>query len=82
MYLHEVYFKGSSITRHDVIYDVRVDLTFKDVRGHQIYLQSILSSEATTPVNMSCLVGFQPRNLTRFNSYLLNTNLPRVLSLA
>lgn len=81
MYLHEVYFKGSSIIRHDVICDVRVGLTFKDVRGCQIYLQSILSLEVTTSVSTSCFVDFQPRNLKRFNSYLRNTNILHVLPL-
>lgn len=73
LYLHEVYFKGSSIIRSNVICDVRVDLTFKDVRGCQIYLQSILSLYVTTSVSTSCFVAFQPRNLSRFNPHLLNT---------
>lgn len=58
-----------------------MDLTFKDVRGCQIYLQPILSLEVTTSVSRSCFVDFQPRNLQRFNSYLLNTDPFRVLSL-
>lgn len=80
MYLHEVYFKGSSI-RSSVICDVRVDLTFTDVRGCQIYLQSILGLDVTTSVSTSCLVASQPRNLKRFNSYLLNTSPLHVVSL-
>lgn len=81
MYLHKVYFKGSSIIRYDVICDVRVDLTFKDVRGCQIYLQSILSLDITTSVSTSCFADFQPRKLKRFNSYSQNTNLLPVLLL-
>lgn len=61
MYLHEVYFKGSSVIRPNVICDVRVDLTFEDVRACQIYLQSILSLQATTFVSTSCFVASQPR---------------------
>lgn len=53
---------------------MRVDLTFKDVRGCQIYLQSILSLDVTTSVSTSCFVAFQPRNLSRFNPHLLNTD--------
>lgn len=81
MYLHEVYFKGSSVIRSNVICDVRVDLTFEDVRACQIYLQSILSLEVTTSVSTSCFVASQPRNLSRVNPPLLNTYGLHALSL-